>query len=167
MKFIYPVIFYFKLFPILIFGWFKVLLRGLSRLGMYWSSLGRVEKALFVFLFLQMFFSLRPWLVYKINFTGEAETVKVSAKLNLYSVILSVSAFFISAFYHEKWKKTILGIFQGLNVLLFSAGLLFPSKIFSDFIEKSDYGFSPNLYLFAAFSALSALSVGWYFKTES
>ncbi len=167
MKFIYPVLFYFKLFPILIFGWFKVLLRGLSRLWMHWSSLSTVEKALFLFLFLQMFFSLRPWLVYKINFTGEAETVRVSAKLNLYFVILSVGAFCISAFYHEKWKKMILGIFQGLNVLLFSAGFLFPSKIFSDFMQRTDYGFSPNLYLFAAFLVCSSLSVGWYFKTES
>lgn len=167
MKFIYPVIFYFKLFPILIFGWFKVLLRGLSRLGMHFSSLSLVEKALFVFLFLQMFFSLRPWLVYKINFTGEAETIRVSAKLNLYFVLFSVGAFCFSVFYHDKWKKIILGVLQGGNVLLFGAGFLFPSRIFSDFIQKTDYGFSPNLYLFAAFLACSTFSVGWYFKTES
>lgn len=142
---------YFRFWKISFLGWFKVLIRLFFYLFDWARSRTIFELFFLALLFLQFFFSMRPWYAYEINFSNQPETILVSIKINLYVIILSLIPILISL--GEKTPSVSKWIFgmQFLVGVILAIGYFFPNPFFIDFINEKDYKFHANGYYFAEF----------------
>lgn len=116
----------------------------------FFSTKSFYEKMFFGFLVFQVLCSGLGWAEYKIRFNDMEETVFISAKWNIFFVLLSLFVFIYSGFWHTAsvWKITVFS--QTLTLVLFSISTLVPEVGVTDILKKSDYKFSPFFYGFAA-----------------
>lgn len=162
MKYLSPIFDFFSFIPVLLFGWFRLLIRFFQFGFSFWMTLPVLNRVLSVFLFIQFLFTTRPWFEYSVRFVDVPEHIYVSSKSNLWFILLSLfGLIYVSGIIRHIASKFMISVFQLCILSLLIVGYLSPSLIHVDFLNQTDYKFSMNLYIFL-FGYVPALLLSVY-----
>ena len=161
MRFFSSLLLALQVIPILIWGWVRLFFRILVQGFQFISN----KKIPFIILFFttlaQLFFSVRPWIVYNVDFVDNPETIYVSVKSNLYIVIRSFINFLLINFYLRAITVKVFFVLQVIALSVYFLGLAFPDVFFVDFQNPSDYQFHLAAILFGAFAGFNLFMIFW------
>ncbi|MCP5511761.1 MAG: hypothetical protein H7A24_07760 [Leptospiraceae bacterium] len=105
-----------------------------------------IEKLLFLSTFAQLFFALRPWIYYTVNFVEVEEVIFVSSKINLYLVISCLITFFLGNFGQFQIHKKLFISFELILAIVYITALVYPNPILTDFRIASDFNYTFAVY---------------------
>ncbi|TGL90383.1 hypothetical protein EHQ68_02835 [Leptospira congkakensis] len=156
----------FLLIPELIFAWWHLTKRIFLALYRYWNTKLIFDKIFFIFLFLQLLFSVLPWFSYQIRFFETEESISLGPKLNSIFILLSLLNFFFLGFWKSSWTRIWFFTGQMIAIVFVIWGYLDPKRYFYDFVKPEEVNLGLSFYLFLG-SVFGAFVFGFLtFKKE-
>ncbi|TGK53543.1 hypothetical protein EHQ16_15840 [Leptospira kanakyensis] len=156
----------FLFIPELILAWWHLTKRIFLALYRYWNTKLLFDKIFFIFLFLQLLFSVLPWFSYQIRFFETEESISLGPKLNSVFILLSLLNFFFLGFWKSSWTRIWFFSTEMIAIVFVIWGYLDPKRYFYDFVKPEEVGLGLSFYLFLG-SVLGAFVFGFLtFKKE-
>lgn len=137
-----------KLVPELIKVWWFLGKKITLSLFSYWKTKLFYDKIFFIFLFLQLFFSVLPWFHYEIVFFEINESVSLSPKLNSIFILISLFNFFFLGFWKSTWTRLWFFATEMICVIIVLWGYLEPKRTYYDFVNPNEVSTQFPFYLF-------------------
>ncbi|TGL04391.1 hypothetical protein EHQ43_13490 [Leptospira bouyouniensis] len=137
-----------KLVPELIKVWWFLGKKITLSLFSYWKTKLFYDKIFFIFLFLQLFFSVLPWFHYEIVFFESNESVSLSPKLNSIFILISLLNFFFLGFWKSTWTRLWFFATEMICVIIVLWGYLEPKRTYYDFVNPNEVSTQLPFYLF-------------------
>ncbi len=131
-------------------GWVRVLLRALQILFSEFLILSKWKQIFLILGFLQIVFTIRPWISYSVQFLNEREILQISIKSNLWILLLLMLNFFGNLFFFTKFFYFHLS-FQLMASFIVVVGIFYPNLLFTNFLKIEDYTYNLNFYTFLFF----------------
>ncbi|MCG6152775.1 hypothetical protein [Leptospira bandrabouensis] len=152
--------------PELTIAWWDLTKRIFISLYRYWNSKLFFDKIFFIFLFLQLIFSVLPWFSYEISFFENRESISLGPKLNSVFILLALLNFFFLGFWKSSWTRIWFFACQMVSIVFVIWGYLDPKRYFYDFVKPEEVGLGLPFYLFLG-SVMGAFLFGYLtFKKE-
>lgn len=137
-----------KLIPDLIKVWWFLGQKILLSVYKYWNTKLFFDKIFFIFLFLQLLFSVFPWFRYEIAFFEIKESVSLSPKLNSIFILISLLNFFFLGFWKSAWTRIWFFATEMICILVVLWGYLDPKRTYYDFVNGNEVSTEIPFYLF-------------------
>lgn len=137
-----------KLFPELLKAWWYLGNKIFISLYQYWKTKLFFDKIFFIFLFLQLLFSVLPWFHYDIVFFETKESVSISPKLNSIFILISLLNFFFLGFWKATWTRLWFFATEMICVITILWGYLEPKRTYYDFVNPKEISTQITFYLF-------------------
>ncbi|TGL37267.1 hypothetical protein [Leptospira perdikensis] len=152
--------------PELILAWWHLTKKIFLSLYRYWTTKLFFDKIFFIFLFLQLIFSILPWFSYEISFFEIKESISLGPKLNSVFILISLLNFFFLGFWKSPWTRIWFFSGQMVSIVFVIWGYLDPKRYFYDFVKPEEVGLHIPFYLFLG-SVFCAFVFGYLtFKKE-
>ncbi|EMJ86794.1 hypothetical protein [Leptospira meyeri] len=152
--------------PDLILAWWHLTKKIFLTLYRYWNHKIFFDKIFFIFLFLQLLFSVLPWFSYHIRFFELVESISLGPKLNSVFILLALLNFFFLGFWKSSWTRIWFFASQMISIVFVIWGYLDPKRYFYDFVKPEEVGLGLPFYLFLG-SVFGAFVFGYLtFKRE-
>ncbi len=156
----------FKLFPELLKAWWFLGKKIFFSLYQYWKTKLFYDKIFFIFLFLQLLFSVLPWFQYEIIFFEIKESVSISPKLNSIFILISLLNFFFLGFWKATWTRVWFFATEMICVIIILWGYLEPKRTYYDFVNPNEISTQLPFYLFLGSLGFSFILGYLSFKKE-
>lgn len=147
MKFLRLLLEILLIYPRIWIGWISVILRVLQALLTQFLLLSKWKQIFLVLTLLQIFFAIRPWIEYSVEFLDQKETLQISIKSNLWILLFLGLNFLGNLLFLEKlfYYNFFLHI---LVTSIIGVGIFYPNLLFTNFLKTEDYSYSMNFYIF-------------------
>ncbi|TGL99376.1 hypothetical protein [Leptospira jelokensis] len=155
-----------KLIPDLIKVWWHLGQKIFLSLYRYWNTKLFFDKIFFVFLFLQLLFSVLPWFRYEISFFEGKESVSLSPKLNSIFILISLLNFFFLGFWKSTWTRIWFFATEMVCLIIVLWGYLDPKRTYYDFVDAKEVDTQITYYFFLVSLGLSFVFGYLSFKKE-
>ncbi|XDD44902.1 hypothetical protein AB3N60_09185 [Leptospira sp. WS39.C2] len=155
-----------KLFPELIKVWWFLGKKISLSLYNYWKTKLFYDKIFFIFLFLQLLFSVLPWFRYEITFFESKEFISLSPKLNSIFILISLLNFFFLGFWKSTWTRIWFFATEMVSLIIVLWGYLEPKRTYYDFVNANEVYTQIPFYLFLASLSFAFIFGYLSFKKE-
>jgi hypothetical protein len=131
---------------LLIFEWLSFIVSLIKNFLIYFFKQNLTIKILFISTILQVIFSIKPWLSYKVNFVGDVETLYISTKVNLHLISTSMLLLLMVSMIKNNFIVKLFVFFESILFVYFSFLMIFPKPYLTDFQNSNDYTFTNSVY---------------------